>query len=51
MNLKAKVGLDTTGFDAGLKRMKAQAGNFMAQTSKKMQGGAGIGGAMGFKMR
>jgi len=26
MNLKAKVGLDTTGFDAGLKRMKAKAG-------------------------
>jgi len=51
MNLKAKVGLDTTGFDAGLKRMKAQAGNFMAQTSKKMQGGAGVGGAMGGVMK
>ena len=51
MNLKAKVGLDTTGFNAGLKRMKAQAGNFMAQTSKKMQGGAGVGGAMGGVMK
>ena len=51
MNLKAKVGLDTTGFDAGLKRMKAQAGNFMAQTSKRMQGGAGVGGAMGGAMK
>ena len=51
MNLKAKVGLDTTGFDAGLKRMKAQAGNFMAQTSKKMQGGAGVGGAMSGVMK
>ena len=51
MNLKAKVGLDTTGFDAGLKRMKAQAGNFMAQTSKRMQGGAGVGGALGGAMK
>ena len=35
MNLKAKVGLDTTGFDAGLKRMKTRAGTFMAQTTSK----------------
>jgi len=43
MNLKAKVGLDTTGFDAGLKRMKAKAGSFMAQQAKGM-GAAAAGG-------
>ena len=43
MNLKAKVGLDTTGFDAGLKRMKAKAGTFMAQQARGM-GGAAMGG-------
>ena len=51
MNLKAKVGLDTTGFDAGLKRMKTKADAFIAQTSKGAAGGAmaglGRGGLMG----
>ena len=37
MNLKAKVGLDTGGFDAGIKRMKTKADAFIAKTNKQMK--------------
>ena len=37
MNLKAKVGLDTGGFDAGIKRMKTKADAFIAKTNKQLK--------------